>query len=117
MYHYKLVCAVEMKLACLLTILCLLKHGSTIMIKQECPHNELYRSCSFTNEYTCWESQLQDTRVMTIPERLTHCRSGCYCKKGEVRAYPDGPCVPSGYCRDQRLSYVFNKLPYQLVDF
>ncbi|XP_047522116.1 uncharacterized protein LOC125061018 [Pieris napi] len=101
----------------MLVLFCLLQFGAAIMIKKECPYNEMYRSCSFTEEFTCWESEEMAKRVMSLPERLPHCKSGCYCKRGFVRAYPSSQCIPAVTCRDRNLELIIGKLPDMLIDF
>ncbi|CAH2044247.1 unnamed protein product, partial [Iphiclides podalirius] len=81
------------------------------MLKKECPHDEVHRSCSFYEEYTCWETEQRTNRVKIIPKRLLHCRSGCYCKRGLVRSYPQGPCLLAMTCRNQELQELLNRLP------
>nr|XP_032518993.1 uncharacterized protein LOC116771282 isoform X2 [Danaus plexippus plexippus] len=51
-----------------------------LMLKKECPQDEVHKSCSFYEEYTCWETPELNKRVKTTPKRLTHCRSGCFSK-------------------------------------
>ncbi|XP_014368076.2 uncharacterized protein LOC106718500 [Papilio machaon] len=87
------------------------------MLKNECPHDEIYKSCSFYEEYTCWQTAERNSRVKTIPKRLPHCRAGCYCKKGLVRAYPQSGCVLSVMCRHQGLQDLLEKLTSSFRSF
>ncbi|XP_068618104.1 uncharacterized protein [Battus philenor] len=87
------------------------------MLRNQCHRDEVHRSCSFYEEYTCWQNEDRLIRVKIIPKRLPHCRSGCYCKKGLVRAYPQGPCVPAIYCRNHGLQKFLSKLPSSFLLF
>ncbi|KAI5637848.1 hypothetical protein NE865_09503 [Phthorimaea operculella] len=90
---------------------------SCIMLKKSCPLEEVYRSCSFYDEYTCWTKKDHLYRVKHSPKRLVHCRSGCYCKNNLVREYPGGLCISSQFCRNRNLAMTLAKLPAEFVGF
>ncbi|OWR51654.1 hypothetical protein KGM_205967 [Danaus plexippus plexippus] len=88
-----------------------------LALEKECPQDEVHKSCSFYEEYTCWETPELNKRVKTTPKRLTHCRSGCFCNKGFVRSYPEGKCITELTCRDQELLATMRKIPNKTFDF
>ncbi|XP_039756406.1 uncharacterized protein LOC120631059 [Pararge aegeria] len=101
-----------MTIVILLSVLCLfVSKCSFLMIKKECLHGEVHKSCSFYEEYTCWETQSLTKRVKSSPKRLAHCKAGCFCKKGMVRTYPNGGCILAQACRDLELKGVLQKIP------
>ncbi|CAK1587289.1 unnamed protein product [Parnassius mnemosyne] len=90
---------------------------SCYMLKNVCPHDEVHKSCTFYEEYTCYEDEKKKMRVKSIPKRLPHCRAGCYCRKGLVREFPQGSCILAMSCRNQELQRIFNSLPASFIDF
>ncbi|KAL0822069.1 hypothetical protein ABMA28_005434 [Loxostege sticticalis] len=81
-----------------------------ITLKKECPEDEVHKSCAFYEEYCCWQEPDRQERVRLPPKRLPHCRSGCYCKKGLVREFIGGKCIPAVNCLNKRLRGVLIKM-------
>ncbi|XP_063895147.1 uncharacterized protein LOC110373215 [Helicoverpa armigera] len=85
--------------------------SENVTLRKECPADEVHKSCSFHEEYTCWAQPDRMERVKSPARRLPHCRTGCYCKKGLVREYPGGPCIVTAGCRNRKLQSVLKHLP------
>uniref|UniRef100_A0A182NFI3 TIL domain-containing protein n=1 Tax=Anopheles dirus TaxID=7168 RepID=A0A182NFI3_9DIPT len=55
-----------------------------------CSANETYRCCGSCVQRTC--ALEDDTNCPDV------CNKGCYCRKGYVRKYANGPCIPQKKC-------------------
>ncbi|XP_026322757.1 uncharacterized protein LOC113232300 [Hyposmocoma kahamanoa] len=106
-----------MKQITLFMVFLLLQCACGVMIKRQCGHEEIHRSCVFYEEYTCWEREDGLDRVRSPPKRLTHCKADCFCRKGSVRAYPKGPCIPAVNCRNAKLMNLMDNLPNSFGGF
>ncbi|KAH9636579.1 hypothetical protein HF086_007008 [Spodoptera exigua] len=99
-----------MKLAVIVLIF-VLDVALSITLRKECPPGEVHKSCALMQEYTCWLREDRMQRVKSLAKRLTHCKAGCFCKKGLVREYPSGYCIAGAGCRDRNLLSVLMSIP------
>ncbi|XP_053611060.1 uncharacterized protein LOC128675589 [Plodia interpunctella] len=97
-------------------LLCVVGIYDCVLLRRKCPRREIHVACSFHDESTCWQNDQKTLRIYSVPQKLLHCKSGCFCKKSYVRSYPGGDCILATLCRDRRLLRIIMHLPKEFPE-